>query len=170
MITNVLFNVSNKSTDGNGRIYLVKDDSITFTLVYYSARHYFVVPRELAKTSVPFDTFLMQYNAYNRMLSQVNVLKTLLLYRLAEEQDIKLPDNAIVVGVNTLNQVIDEAIAICSRKECLEDEFRNISASGTAPEIFYQLEYVSKLTKFKVDTYQDVKDMLDKMEASHGNE
>lgn len=168
MITDVLFNVSNKSTDGNGRIYLVKDDS--FTLTSYSAKHYFVVSRELAKTSVPFDTFLMQYNAYNRMLSQINVLKTLLLYRLAEEQDIKLPDNAIVVGVNTLNQVIDEAIAICSRKECLEDEFRNISASGTAPEIFYQLEYVSKLTKFKVDTYQNVKDMLDKMEASHGNE
>lgn len=168
MITDVVFNVSNKSTDGNGRIYLVNDNS--FTLTSYSAKHYLVVPRELAKTSVPFDTFLMQYNAYNRMLSQVNVLKTLLLYRLAEEQDIKLPDNAIVVGVNTLNQVIDEAIAICSRKECLEDEFRNISASGTAPEIFYQLEYVSKLTKFKVDTYQDVKDMLDKMEASHGNE
>ena len=36
MITNVLFNVSNKSTDGNGRIYLVNDDSIT--LEYYSAR------------------------------------------------------------------------------------------------------------------------------------
>lgn len=167
MITDVLFNVSNKNTDGNGRIYLVKDDS--FVMEFYSARHYFVVPTEFAKTSVPFDTFLMQYNAYNRMLFQVNVLKTLLLYRLAEEQDIKLPDNAIVVGVNTLNQVIDEAIAICSRKECLEDEFHNISASGTAPEIFYQLEYVSKLTKFKVNTYQDVKDMLDKMEAIHGN-
>lgn len=167
MITNVVFNVSNKSTDGNGRIYLVKDDS--FVMEFYSARHYFVVPTEFAKTSVPFDTFLMQYNAYNRMLLQVNVLKTLLLYRLAEEQDIKLPDNAIVVGVNTLNQVIDEAIAICSRKERLEDEFHNISASGTAPEIFYQLEYVSKLTKFKVNTYQDVKDMLDKMEAIHGN-
>lgn len=168
MITGVLFNVSNKSTDGNGRIYLMKDDS--FVMEFYSAKHYFVVPTEFAKTSVPFDTFLMQYNAYNRMLSQVNVLKTLLLYRLAEEQDIKLPDNAIVVGVNTLNQVIDEAIAICSRKECLEDEFHNISASGTAPEIFYQLEYVSKLTKFKVDTYQDVKTMLDKMEAIHGDE
>lgn len=167
MITDVLFNVSNKSTDGNGRIYLVKDDS--FVMEFYSAKHYFVVPTEFAKISVPFDTFLMQYNAYNRMLSQVNVLKTLLLYRLAEEQDIKLPDNVIVVGVNTLNQVIDEAIAICSRKECLEDEFHNISASGTAPEIFYQLEYVSKLTKFKVNTYQDVKDMLDKMEAIHGN-
>lgn len=168
MITDVLFNVSNKSTDGNGRIYLVKDDS--FAMEFYSAKHYFVVPAELAKTSVPFDTFLMQYNAYNRMLSQVNVLKTLLLYRLAEEQDIKLPDNAIVVGVNTLNQVIDEATAICVRKDCLEDEFMNIAGTGTNPEIFYQLEYVSKLTKFKVDTYQDVKDMLDKMEAIHGNE
>ena len=135
MITDVLFNVSNKSTDGNGRIYLVKDNS--FTLEFYSARHYFVVSRELAKTSVPFDTFLMQYNAYDRMLSQVNVLKTLLLYRLSEEEGIKLPDNAIVGGGNNLNQVSYETIDICSRKYCLGDEFYRICAYSTSPEIFF---------------------------------
>lgn len=163
MITQAIYNISAESTNGNGRVYVIKNDDPV--LEYYSARYCFGVPYEIAKRGVAFDTFILQYNAYSRMLEQINVIKTLLLYRLAEEQKITMPNNAIVTGVTVLNQVIDEAIDIWSREDELDAELHNIAPSGVNGEIYHQLKYISNLSKFRVDTYEQVKRILDKLEG-----